>query len=321
MNTLGYILVFSILGGVISLIGGALLLSNKRVAKSLATYATPFAGGALLAAVFFDLLPEAIMSEITGAYAMVSALAGIVLFFLAEGFLRWFHHHHTHDEAHDDKKDPKIWLIIFGDTLHNALDGVAIAASFMVSIPVGVVTTIAVAAHEIPQEIGDFGLLLSKGMRRRDVLLVNLMSALATVAAALLTYLIGSEGKVPVGVLLGLSAGFLLYIALSDVIPSIHEHNHDKKAKKLAFAVQACLLILGVVTVGLANKIAHTYIDTGHNHASETHAEEFEDCVRYYDATGEKLLAIDCPGDNQDLDAFPAEEDAGHDHAEQDHAH
>lgn len=264
MDTLGYILVFSILGGVMSLIGGALLLSNKKIARSLATYATPFAGGALLAAVFLDLLPEALTNaDHNEASVFLAVLIGIVAFFLAEGFLRWFHHHH----ADDDKKDPKIWLIIFGDTLHNALDGVAIAASFMVSIPVGVVTTIAVAAHEIPQEIGDFGLLLSKGMRRRDVLLVNLMSALATIAAALLTYLVGSEDKIPVGVLLGLSAGFLLYIALSDVIPTIHSHNHSEKSKKLIFATQAILLILGILTVGLANKVAHSYIDVdNHRH-------------------------------------------------------
>lgn len=263
MDTLGYILVFSLIGGVVSLCGGLLLLSNKTAARSLAKYATPFAGGALLAAVFLDLLREGV--EVDSAdKVLLAALVGLVCFFLAEGFLRWFHHHHEHD----DKKDPKTLLIIIGDTLHNALDGIAIAASFMVSIPTGIVTTIAVAAHEIPQEIGDFGLLLSKGMRKKEVLLVNVLSALATTLAAVVTYVLGSEGALPLGVLLGLSAGFLLYIATSDIIPAIHA----KQSKHRLFNIQALLLILGVVVVGLATSLAHQYIDAGHNDSDHSHS-------------------------------------------------
>lgn len=250
------------------MIGGVWLLRSKKSARQLAKYATPFAGGALLAAVFLDLLKEGV--EIGDAETvLLAALIGMVVFFLAEGFLTWFHHHHSHD----DKKDPATWLIIVGDTVHNALDGVAIAAAFLVSVPTGIVTTIAVAAHEIPQEIGDFGLLLSKGMRRRNVLLVNLMSALATVFFAVLTYLIGSEDGLPVGALLGLSAGFLLYIAASDVIPSIHE-NHTKKRM---FDVQALLLLAGVLSVGIITTLSHQYIDAGHEHDSDTvHVEDHE---------------------------------------------
>lgn len=271
MDTLGYIIVFSVLGGVVSLIGGALLLSSKKSAAKLAKYATPFAGGALLAAVFLDLLKEGV--EVAGAEdVLLATLIGIVLFFLAEGFLHWFHHHHEHN----DKSDPKLWLIVAGDTLHNALDGVAIAASFLISVPTGIVTTFAVAMHEIPQEIGDFGLLLSKGMRRRNVLLVNLMSALATVAAAVVTYFIGSQDKLPVGVLLGLSAGFLLYIALSDIIPTIH----SKDSKRRFFDVQALMLLLGVAVVGIVTTIAHQYVDAGHEHGHDTqevHHDELEE--------------------------------------------
>lgn len=262
MDTLSYIIVFSLLGGVVSLAGGVILLSNKQAATNLARYATPFAGGALLAAVFLDLLPEGIETGET-RQVLLAALIGVVVFFLAEGFLHWFHHHHEHD----DKKDPKIWLVIAGDTLHNALDGVAIAASFLVSIPTGIVTTIAVAAHEIPQEIGDFGLLLSKGVRRKEVLLANFLSALATTLAAVVTYVIGSEQGLPLGVLLGLSAGFLLYIATSDVIPTIHQ----KHTKKSLFDVQALLLVLGVLVVGIATSVAHQYIETDHTHDESTH--------------------------------------------------
>lgn len=268
MDTLTYVIIFSLLGGVVSLIGGLLLLRSQKTAKALARYATPFAGGALLAAVFLDLLKEG--AEIGSAETVLAAaLAGMIIFFLAEGFLRWFHHHHVHADA---KHDPKTWLIIVGDTMHNALDGVAIAASFLISVPTGIVTTIAVAAHEIPQEIGDFGLLLSKGMRRRSVILVNILSAMATVIFAVGTYLLGSEEQIPVGILLGVSAGFLLYIAASDIIPAIHE----KSTKRRAFDIQALLLLLGVVVVGLVTTFAHQYIDAGHGHEESSQSESSE---------------------------------------------
>lgn len=257
MNTLGYVIIFSIIGGVFSLVGGVWLLRSKKSADVLAKYATPFAGGALLAAVFLDLLKEGV--EISKPETVfLAALIGMVAFFLAEGFLTWFHHHHSHE----GQKDPAKWLIIVGDTVHNALDGVAIAASFLVSIPTGIVTTVAVAAHEIPQEIGDFGLLLGKGMSRKNVLVANFLSALATVFFAVITYAVGNEERLPIGALLGLSAGFLLYIAASDVIPSIHEN----RSKKQVFDLQALLLILGVLVVGLTTSIAHRYIDAGQDH-------------------------------------------------------
>lgn len=259
MSTLSYVIVFSLLGGLVSLVGAIAFLRSKRSAEVLARFATPFAAGALLAAVFLDLLPEATEESAAGT-VMMAALAGILLFFFAERFLHWFHHHHQHENA-----DPSKSLIIVGDTLHNALDGVAIAAAFLISVPTGIVTTIAVAAHEIPQEIGDFGLLLSKGMARAKVLWVNVMSALATTATAVVTYLLGSDEKLPVGLLLGLSAGFLLYVALSDVIPEIHESS----SKKHLFDIQPLLLVLGVLIVGLSINISHQYIDTRHDHGAE----------------------------------------------------
>lgn len=249
------VLLFSSLGGVVSLTGGALLLKSKKSADTLAQYATPFAAGALLAAVFLDLLPEA-DHEGQGAAALTWALIGIIVFFFMERFLHWFHHHHDHGSKTENGHQKT--LIIIGDTLHNALDGVVIAASFLISVPTGIVTTIAVAAHEIPQEIGDFGLLLSRGMSRRNVLVVNLLSALSTVAAAVLTYYLGSQDALPIGPLLGLSAGFLLYIASSDIIPTIHEQAAQKR--KLLTAAPL-LLLAGVIIVAASINIAHRYID------------------------------------------------------------
>jgi zinc and cadmium transporter len=251
MADYGMILFYSLVGGVFSLIGGVLMLSRKNLADKLAKYATPFAAGALLSAVFMDLLKDG-LEESSVDTVMLSTLIGVISFFLAERFLHWFHHHHQHEG-----KDPTTSLIIVGDTIHNALDGVAIAAAFLVSVPTGIVTTIAVAAHEIPQEIGDFGLLLAKGMSRMRVLLVNLFSAFATVVAALITFALGSQQHLPLGALIGLSAGFLLYIASSDIIPEIHE----RAPKDKLFDLQPILLVLGAVVVAVSINLAHHFVE------------------------------------------------------------
>jgi len=266
MTTFVYVLLFSFLGGVVSLAGAAILLRKESIAQKLAFYATPFAAGALLAAVFLDLLKEG-LGESSANTVLMATLIGILLFFFAERFLRWFHHHHQHE-----KSDPSVPLIVAGDTLHNALDGVAIAAAFLVSVPTGIVTTIAVAAHEIPQEIGDFGLLLKKGVARKKVLLINLLSALATVVAAVITYLLGDADKLPIGFLLGISAGFLLYIALSDIIPLLHEDTDHKKI----FDIQSILLVVGLVVVALSITLAHDYIDAEHGHTEDSHTHSSE---------------------------------------------
>ncbi len=248
-----YVIFYSLVGGVFSLIGGILMLSRKNLAENLAAYATPFAAGALLAAVFMDLLKDG-LEEASVNTVLMSTMIGLVTFFFAERFLHWFHHHHQHKEK--GHSDPTISLIVVGDTIHNALDGVAIAAAFLISIPTGIVTTIAVAAHEIPQEIGDFGLLLGKGMSRSKVLWVNVISALATTVMAVITFALGSQSKLPLGVLIGISAGFLLYIATSDLIPEIHE----KASNKRLFELQPLLLLLGVVVVSISIQLAHLIV-------------------------------------------------------------
>lgn len=268
MSEILYVITFSLLGGLISLIGGVLLLLKKVSGDTLMTYATPFAAGALLAAVFLDLLPEA-MVETDTRRVLFAALVGLLVFFMAERFLHWFHHHHQHEHS-----DPSKNLIIIGDIVHNALDGIAIAAAFLISVPTGIVTTVAIAAHEIPQEIGDFGLLLAKGMARGKVLLVNVLSALATVATAVTTYALGSQESLPVGILMGVSAGFLLYVATSDIIPEIHERSVGDKL----LGVQPVLLILGVIIVGLSISVAHEYIGHDEVHSDpHSHHEQADD--------------------------------------------
>ena len=249
------VIIFSLIGGLLSLIGGVILLSNKKIATNLAKYATPFAAGALIAAVFLDLLPEAV-KEADSLVVFTSTMAGIVLFFYLERFLHWFHHHHGHSQIEGFSKRPPV-LIVIGDTLHNALDGVVIASAFLVSPAAGIVTAVAVAAHEIPQEIGDFGLLLAKGYSKKKVLLVNIVSALATTLMAVITYSLGSSDKLPIGALIGLSSGFLLYIALSDLIPTIHEESHKTRR---AFDWKPILLIAGIAVVALTVELAGRFI-------------------------------------------------------------
>lgn len=254
MSNIVQVVFFSLIGGVISLIGGVLLLANKKRANKLTEYATPFAAGALLAAAFVDLLREAI-HEGNPETALNFTLIGILTFFLLERFLRWFHHHH---EEEDGKKgNPEIPLIVIGDTVHNFIDGIAIAAGFLVSPPTGIVVTLAVAAHEIPQEIGDFGLLLSKGMKRSKVLMVNVLSALATTISAVIFFQLGNRWAVPLDATLGLVAGFFIYIAVSDIIPSIH-----KKEEKIVAGPQTAFLLLGVILVSFATIYLHQFIET-----------------------------------------------------------
>jgi zinc and cadmium transporter len=144
-------------------------------------------------------------------------------------------------------------MLVIGDTLHNAIDGVAIAFAYLVAPSVGVVTTIAVAFHELPQEIGDFGLLLKSGWRRRKIVYANVLSALATVVAATIVFYFGRNHEGLVAPALALSAGMLLYIALSDVLPSVHENHPQRKW----FDSANMLLISGAAVVYFAILISH----------------------------------------------------------------
>lgn len=241
MDILLYIILFTLLGSVISLTGGILLLIRKNFAIKVSHLLTSFAAGTLLGTAFFDLLPEA--AEIGGEEANIFlwALVGVLAFFLLERFI----HHHDQGTHPQDAKSV-IPLIVIGDTVHNFIDGVAMAATFLISIPLGIVTSLAVAVHEIPQEIGDFGLMVNKGVERKKVLIINVLSALAALAGALLTYFIKDaiEGLLPIA--LALTAGFFIYIAAANLIPEIHNNEN----RKVAFW-ETVLLILGVVVVWL----------------------------------------------------------------------
>lgn len=247
MSTLEYILLFTFFGSIAALIGGFILLFYEKLTLKISHFLASFAAGTLLGAAFFDLLPEALHTgEERGIDIFLWSLIGILIFFLMERFIHWFHHHEDYHE-HPRESKSTAPLIIIGDTVHNFVDGIVIAATFLVSIPLGIVTTLAVVAHEIPQEVGDFGLLLHKGLSKQKIIIVNIVSASAAFVGAIITYLLGDilEGYIPI--LLALTAGFFIYIATSDLIPEIH---HEKRR---GFAViESVLLMLGIATIWLS---------------------------------------------------------------------
>lgn len=256
-----------IVGSAVSLLGGALLFTTKKRRKQAILLAMPFGAGALLAAAFFDLLPEAF--ELGDPRELLLwTLGGFLAFFILERYAEWFHHHHEHDEL-SGRHASQRKLIVIGDLVHNAIDGAAIGAAFVVSPALGIVTTIAVSAHEIPKELGTFALLLSRGWKDRTVLLANVATAVATLIVAITVYSLGSAEQLPIAPLLAVTAGFFLYIAASDVIPDIHEQ------KRKVGMIQAATLIVGIVLVGgLITALHNTDL---HTESHGSHVEEHHD--------------------------------------------
>jgi len=247
MPILAYILLFTFLGSIGALIGGLILLSREKFALKVSHYLASFAAGVLLASAFFDLLPEATHEgEKAEINVFFWALMGILLFFAIERFIHWFHHHEEYHE-HEKESQSTIPLIIIGDTTHNFVDGIVIAATFLVDIQLGIVTALAVAAHEIPQEIADFGLMLHKGLSRMRIILVNVLSASAAFLGALITYAFGNFLHAYLPIALAATAGFFIYIAASDLIPEIHY----EKRRGVALA-KTVLLFLGVLVIWLS---------------------------------------------------------------------
>lgn len=236
-------LIVSLLSSTLGLIGGFALLAGRTTVQRWSRFLVSFAAGTLLGAAFFDLLTEAIHEfpeSVTFTYAWV--MVGFLLFFVVEKFLLW-HHHGQHEETNTSK--PILApLIIVGDALHNLIDGLVIGAAFLVDPALGVTTAVAVLAHELPQEIGDFSILIHSGMPRRKIAWWNLFGALVSPIGTLLVFAAASvvEGlELP---LLGLSAGMFIYIAAADLVPEIH------REKKLGLmASQLLLLVLGILTI------------------------------------------------------------------------
>lgn len=245
MDILLYILLFSFIGSVVSLLGGMILLWKEKFALRISHFLSAFAAGALLGTAFFDLLPEAM--EVQGeTNIFLWTLVGLLTFFLIERFI-----HHHDQSPHPKEQKTIVPLIIIGDSLHNFIDGVAVAATFLVSIPLGIITALVVAAHEIPQEIGDFGLMLNQGVSRKKILLINCFSALAAMFGAVVTYIAKDsiEGLLPI--VLSITAGFFIYIAVANLIPAIHNREDQKIAlwETIALLIGVAMLYLTIAVL------------------------------------------------------------------------
>lgn len=246
MPLLAYIIIFTFIGSILSLFGGSLLLLKKQISESFACYLIAFAAGALIGVAFLDLFPEAV-NEAGEADVFLPALVGFVTFFFAERVIRIFHHHrHSSEES----AKPSTFLVIFGDGVHNFVDGVVITTGFLTAIPVGIITSLAVAAHEIPQEIADMGVLLANGLSKPKALVFNFLSALTALAGALIAFFFASFIEQYLYIFLALAAGHFLYIAASDLIPELHETHTEERKIPLAL-----IFVLGIAAVFSSTKI------------------------------------------------------------------
>jgi zinc and cadmium transporter len=241
---LGYILLFTFIGSVLSILGGVFLLFYRRVTEKISHLLISFAAGTLLGTAFFDLLPESLGEAPSSQEVFAYTLAGFLFFFILERAIHWAHHHHHNEHEHHKDEKPTVALITFGDSVHNFIDGVAIAATFLVGIPLGIITSFAVGAHEIPQEIGDFAIMLKRGLKPKKVLLFNFFSALTAMAGAILTFFLGEIIHSVTYIFIAITAGFFIYISASDLIPEIHEKNRRSFA-----VIETGMLFLGVITI------------------------------------------------------------------------
>lgn len=255
MTILCAILLASALGGLLSVSVAGLVAfrAQSHWVPVLVSYAI----GALLGAAFLEIIPEAFEKAASAQAMAVTILFGILLFFVLEKLVLWRHCHveqceahtpeasgHTHGNAHDHGRSGL--MITVGDTCHNFVDGILIAAAFLVDFQLGVVTALAIIAHEIPQEVGDFLILLHSGYSKSQALLLNLLSSLATLLGGLLAYygLGMMQGVVPY--VLGLAAASMIYVAVADLIPGLH-----KRAELHDTAQQVALIALGIASVWL----------------------------------------------------------------------
>ncbi len=287
-SVLLWIVLFSLLGGVLSVAGAALVALNIK--KTAVPMLISYAIGAMLGAVFLEILPHAIEVAASPKHMTATVLFGILLFFALEKLVLWRHCHGDHCEVHavhtaEECPDPQTSLspadstvtkykavavkqpsinmhpqhhnhdhdrgrsgmmIMIGDTFHNFVDGILIASAFMVDIKLGIVTAIAIIAHEIPQEVGDFLILLHSGYSKKQAFIFNLVSSLATAVGGFIAYFALSHVQAWVPTILGLAAASMLYVAVADLIPSLH-----KRTELRATISQLALIACGVASIFL----------------------------------------------------------------------
>ena len=235
MSTLTNIIFATILVSLISLVGIFALSLKEKLLNKILLVLVALSAGTLMGGAFIHLIPEAI-GKFQSAGVFINVLIGFVAFLLIEKVLHWRHCHHGKCEIHTFA-----YMNIFGDIMHNLIDGMIIAASFVTNVGLGIVTTVAVSIHEIPQEIGDFGVLVHGGFTKNKALLLNFLTGLTAVLGGIIGYYLASYTSYTAELLLPLAAGGFIYVAASDLIPEIRKELDLKKS----------LLYFGVFVLGI----------------------------------------------------------------------
>ncbi|MBX3665668.1 MAG: ZIP family metal transporter [Burkholderiales bacterium] len=265
MNTLTWIIVATLAGGILSAVVAGLFAIRAKTSQipMLVSYAV----GALLGAAFIEVLPHAFYQSDSIETTAATVLFGILGFFVLEKLVLWRHCHIEECEAHDPHVPPPNHgrnghghddhgrsglMILVGDTFHNFVDGVLIAAAFMADTQLGIVTAIAIIAHEVPQEVGDFLILLHSGYGRGRAMLLNMLASAAMVIGGVLAYFTLQFAEALVTPLLALAAASMLYVAVADLIPGLH-----RRPELAATAQQVLLIGLGIATIWLVGAWAH----------------------------------------------------------------
>lgn len=276
MHLLVWIILFTALGGFFSALAASVfLVVPDRVRTRVLPHLVSFATGALLSAALIGLLPHAIgAAGVSKTHEIgLTLLAGLLLFFVLEKMVLWRHchadvcevhvnpephvhahgHGHNHAHTHDQRRDrASAMLILIGDGFHNVLDGVLIAAAFMTDVHLGVVTAMAVCAHEIPQEVGDLAILLNGGMGRLRALTLNLLTSVTSVLGGVAAYFAMAQVQEVLPYVIAIAASSFLYIAVADLIPGLH-----RKVDPGSGAWQLAYIVLGVAVIYVSHRLAH----------------------------------------------------------------
>ena len=246
----------AISGGLSAFIAGGFMLLPARRRNALLPHLVSFATGALLGAALLALLPHALESGAVAHGIGIALAGGIIAFFVLEKAVLWRHCHVDACEAHgpqDHHRDrASATLILWGDAFHNILDGVLIAAAFLTDPHLGVVTTVAVFAHEIPQEVGDLAILLNGGMSRRRALTLNVAVSLTSIAGAVVAWYLLAKALQWLPYALAIAAASFLYVAVADLIPGLHRRVDAKTSVQ-----QVVLITLGIVVIATTHNLAH----------------------------------------------------------------
>jgi zinc and cadmium transporter len=264
VNLLILIIIFTAIGGILSVMAAAVfLLLRDHHRNAVLPHGISFAIGALLAVAFWGLIPEAFAEVKPEQFQALSGtiLAGILGFFVLEKLLIWRHCHygsceahgddHGHSQGHGNAKSAGT-LIILGDGIHNFVDGVLIAAAFLTDVQLGIVTSLAVATHEIPQEVGDFAILLDSGYSKGKAFFYNILASLTTVLGGVLAYFSLEDLHDSLPYFLALAASSFIYIAVADLIPSLHKKTDMKTSLQ-----QIALIAAGVFLICSLHGIVH----------------------------------------------------------------